>query len=142
MKLIRLTSDSNDGRFDNDYNDEIIIPPNSKVALQSVAVLADIEALEINGDNSAVQFEVKSGNTRTIGLTHEVYDQHNHHLFLNDLQLNLNQSLVYTDAQTTLADRAPSELGFQFKVATSNKGKVNIDMANTQYTFVPNTLEL
>jgi len=135
MKLIRLTSDTNDGRFDNDYNDEIIIPPNSKVALQSLAVLADITGLQINGDNEVIQFEVKTGQTRTISLNHETYDQHNHHLFLNDLQLQLNQGLVYTDGQTTANDQAPSELGMQMKVQTSNKGKVNIDIANTKYTY-------
>ena len=72
MKLIRLTTETNDGRFDNDYNDEIILKPNSKIALQSVAVESDITELIIDGSNEAVEFEIKSGDTRTINLTHDI----------------------------------------------------------------------
>lgn len=138
MKLIRLTTETNDGRFDNDYNDEIILNPNSKIALQSVAVESDITELIIDGDNEAVQFEIKSGDTRTINLDHETYNETNNHIFINDLQLKLNQGLVYTDSQS--ATEFPSELGFQMKVVIGDKGKAQIDMANTRYTYTTSSL--
>ena len=138
MKLIRLTSETNDGRFDNDYNDEIILKPNSKIALQSVAVESDITELIIDGSNEAVEFEIKSGDTRSINLTHDSYDETNNHILVNELQLKLNQGLQYTDSQS--ATEFPSELGFQMKVEIGDKGKTTIDMANTRYTYTTTTL--
>ena len=41
MKLIRLTTENRDGIFDVDFNDQIILPPDSKIALQSCSVQAD-----------------------------------------------------------------------------------------------------
>ena len=138
MKLIRLTTETNDGRFDNEFNDEITITPNSKIALQSVSVESDITDLTIDGDNDAVQFEITAGNTRTIGLEHATYDETNNHDFLNDLQLKLNQELLYTDAQS--ATKFRNEIGFQMKVGINNTGKAQIDMANTRYTYTTSNL--
>lgn len=138
MKLIRLTTETNDGRFDNDFNDEIIINPKSKIALQSLAVEGDISELIIDGDNQAIDFEVTAGDTRTIGLDHATYDEHNNHTFLSDMQLKLNQGLVFTDAQDT--NKFRNEIGFQMKVAVNDKGKAQIDMANTRYAYTTATL--
>lgn len=133
MKLIRLTTETNDGRFDNDYKDEIILKPNSKIALQSVAVQSDITDLTIDGDNEEVSFEVTTGDTRTIVLDHEEYNENNNHDFLNNLQLKLNQGLLYTDAQSASSFR--NEIGFQMRVSINNKGKAQIDMHNTRYAY-------
>ena len=138
MKLIRLTSETNDGRFDNEFNDEITIKPNSKIALQSISVESDITALVIDGDNDQVEFEVSPGNTRTISLDHATYDEFNNHDFLNDLQLKLNQGLQYSDGQST--DKFRNELGFQMKVSVSDKGKVNVGMSNTLYNYNASSL--
>jgi hypothetical protein len=133
MKLIRLTSDSNDGRFDNSFNDEIIIEPKSKIALQSLAVRSDIGSLTIDDDNHDIQFEVKTGNTRTVTLDNFTYDENDNHKFLNDLQLKFNQGLQYTDGQS--ATKFKNELGFQFKVSVADAGQAEIQMANTRYAY-------
>lgn len=133
MKLIRLTTDTNDGRFDNSFNDEIIIPPKSKIALQSLAVRSDIASITIDDDNHNVQFEIKTGNTRTIELDNTTYDENNNHLLLNDLQLKLNQGLVYSDSQST--DKFKNELGVQFKVDVAKKGQLQVQIANTRYAY-------
>ena len=133
MKLIRLTSDSNDGRFDNSFNDEIIIEPKSKIALQSLAVRSDIGSLTIDDDNHDIQFEVKTGNTRTVTLNNFTYDENDNHKFLNDLQLKFNQGLQYTDGQS--ATKFKNELGFQFKVDVAKKGQLQVQMANTIYAY-------
>mgnify|MGYP003644891278 CR=1 FL=1 len=138
MKLIRLTTETNDGTFDNDYNDEIIINPKSKIALQSIAVESDITDLTIDGSNASVQFEITAGDTRTVGLDHATYNEHNNHTFLNDLQLKLNQGLVFTDFQSTT--KFKNEIGMQMKVAVNRVGKAQVDMANTRYTYTTATL--
>ena len=138
MKLIRLTTETNDGRFDNDFNDEIIIQPKSKIALQSLAIQSDISQLTIDGDNEEIEFEITAGDTRTIGLDHATYNEHNNHDFLNDLQLKLNQGLLFTDAQDT--NKFRNEIGFQFKVDVNDTGKAQIDMANTRYAYTTSTL--
>ena len=138
MKLIRLTTETNDGRFDNNFNDEIIIAPKSKIALQSIAVQGDITELTIDGDNEEVQFEITTGDTRTIGLDHATYDEHTNHNFLNDLQLKLNQGLLFTDGQDT--NKFRNEIGFQMRVKVNDVGKAQVDMANTRYTYTTATL--
>ena len=139
MKLIRLTTLSQDGRFDNEFNDEIVIEPQSKIALQSIAVKTDITDLTIMGANDSIDFEITSGNTRTIALTHGDFNEHNNHLFLNNLQLNLNQGLQYTDNQSGTKFR--DEIGLQIQAKPVN-GKVNITMANTGYTYTTSNLGL
>lgn len=138
MKLIRLTTETNDGRFDNDFNDEIIIKPKSKIALQSLAVQGDITELTIDGDNEEIEFEITAGDTRTIGLDHATYDEHNNHTFLNDLQLKLNQGLVFTDGQS--ATKFRNEIGFQMRVKVNTVGKAEVNMANTRYAYTTSTL--
>ena len=119
MKLIRLTTETNDGRFDNNFNDDIIIKPDSKIALQSVSLNIDIEDLQIDGENDTMTFSITPTNTRTIQLKTKVYSQFNHHLLLNDMQLKLNQGLEYTDAQDTT--KFPNELSFKNCVKHSKR---------------------
>ena len=66
MKLVRLTTTTEDGKFDNIFDDEIILEPNSKIALQSVSINTDITDITIDAANEEVEFEITSGNTRTI----------------------------------------------------------------------------
>ena len=133
MKLIRLTTTTQDGKFDNTFNDEIILEPNSKIALQSVALQTDINDLLIDGDNDEVSFEITAGKTRTIELDHGDYNESNNTAFLNQLQLKLNQGLVYTDAQST--PKFKDEIGVQLAVGVNTKGKCKVSVANCKYTY-------
>ena len=133
MKLIRLTTETNDGRFDNDFNDDIIIKSDSKIALQSVSLNIDIEDLQIDGENDTMTFSITPTNTRTIQLKTKVYSQFNHHLLLNDMQLKLNQGLEYTDAQDTT--KFPNELGLQMKASIDANKKISIQATNCRYSY-------
>lgn len=133
MKLIRLTTTTQDGKFDNTFNDEIILQPNSKIALQSVALQTDITDLLIDGDNDQVDFQITAGNTRTIKLDHGDYNESNNTAFLNQLQLKLNQGLVYSDGQS--AEKFRDELGVQFAVGVGSNGKCQISVANCKYKY-------
>lgn len=140
MKLIRLTTDTNDGRFDNDFNDDIIIKPDSKIALQSVSLNIDIEDLQIDGENDTMTFSITPTNTRTIQLKTKVYSQFNHHLLLNDMQLKLNQGLEYTDAQD--ATTFPNELGMQMKASIDANKKISIQATNCRYAYTTSNFGL
>ena len=133
MKLIRLTTETHDGRFDNSFNDDIIIKPNSKIALQSVALNTDIETLSIDGENDTLSFSITPTNTRTLQLKTFSYSQTNYHLLLNDMQLKMNQALVYTDGQSVPNYR--NELGMQMKVALNDNNKISIQSTNCRYTY-------
>lgn len=140
MKLVRLTTTTEDGKFDNIFDDEIILEPNSKIALQSVSINTDITDITIDAANEEVEFEITSGNTRTITLDHGDYDEHNGSTFLNQLQLKLNQGIRYTDGQSTTQFR--DELGVQFAAGVGSNDKVQISVANCKYTYTAADLSL
>ena len=55
MKIVRLTEDKGQtALFDNDFNDEILIPPFSEVALSSMAIIVDPRTLEIGNSNDSI----------------------------------------------------------------------------------------
>ena len=57
QKLIRLTSTSGDGVFDGIFNEDIIIPENSEIALQSLSLERRSASININGNNNTLRFQ-------------------------------------------------------------------------------------
>ena len=46
VRLIRLTSNNNQAIFDNTFKPDIIVKPNSKIALKSLSVAVDVSKLK------------------------------------------------------------------------------------------------
>ena len=96
MKLIRLTTEDENALFDNSFNEDIIIPPNSKICLQSLTTQINKDVLEINAQNNKISFTldggtVANGNIKHIYLTHDIYDSSNIGDFLADFTTKLNE---------------------------------------------------
>ena len=58
MKLIRLTSTSSDGHFNNDFYEDIILDKNSQIALQNASFEIDVNIITINGTNNTLNTNI------------------------------------------------------------------------------------
>jgi len=94
MKLLRLTTDRNDGTFDARFNEDIIIPENSSLALQSCALNVDLSELAIDANNNDITITI-NGNATIIQLEQNTYDHTNFHKLLNDLTTKFNYVLKF-----------------------------------------------
>ena len=125
MKLLRLTTNKSDGTFDARFNEDVYIPPNSSIALQSCALNTDQSEIIINGNNSLVRASI-DGNVNTIFLTHGEYDENNFHKLLNDFTTKLNQSLSLTVSR---------ERATEFLVSQEHDNYIHIQYRNTSYAL-------
>jgi hypothetical protein len=105
MKLIRLTTENENALFDNTFNEDLIIPPNSRICLQSLSTQINKDILEINAQNNTIEFtldgEVEgSSEYFTIYLEHGVYDSSNIGDFLQDFTDKLNGAMSGSTSAT------------------------------------------
>jgi len=124
MKLLRLTSDREDGTFDGFLNQEIDIPEKSQIALQSAVFETQAESLVIDGTNDDIQFQTATATgTQTIKLDHtdgqgtnpDQYDETNSQVFFDDLTNKINANLKIINN---------NQIGKQFLIETGKDGKV------------------
>tara|TARA_R110000796_G_scaffold2298_3_gene9128 strand:- start:2623 stop:4119 length:1497 start_codon:yes stop_codon:yes gene_type:complete len=98
MKLIRLTTTNTECIFDNQFNDEILVKPNSTIALQNISVETVNNVITIDSDNNEIDFTVTGNNfAKKAILDFGTYTEDNHQLLLNDIQNKLNSQMVYNN---------------------------------------------
>lgn len=124
MKLIRLTTENRDGIFDVDFNDQIILPPDSKIALQSCSVQADGGKITINADNNEITYTLGSNSFDggTIKLASETYFRNQVDSLFLDIKDKFNEDTEWT---STKANRR--QLGVEWDVFTNDDNKVVIE---------------
>jgi len=111
MKLIRLTTQDTTANFYNLFNEDIILEPFSKIALNSLTMQIITNQILIDAQNNELTFKItQNGIVKSIFLNHGIYDKTNIDDFFNDITNKLNLSLGYTQG----------ELGKQFYVSTTN----------------------
>jgi len=121
MRLIRLTSENPLGIFSNTFNSTITIKPKSKICLTSLTSEEAVEGLTINDSNDTIRVQLAGGSSpaggiKTIRLTHAVYKDTDFDLFFADFTNKLNATIVAKGAG----------VGYEYKVALDNAGKVSI----------------
>ena len=109
MKLIRLTTTDSNAIFSNTFNEDIIIEPNSKIALHSLTTQIQTEQLIIDALNDDITFGF-AGVDYTINLLHNTYDKTNIDDFFLDFTYKMNRALGYSE----------STIGRQWLASTSN----------------------
>lgn len=109
MKLIRLTTTDSNAIFSNTFNEDIIIEPNSKIALHSLTTQIQTEQLIIDALNDDITFGF-AGVDYTINLLHNTYDKTNIDEFFLDFTYKMNRALGYSE----------STIGRQWLASTSN----------------------
>tara|TARA_Y100000004_G_scaffold139039_1_gene157799 strand:- start:2563 stop:4065 length:1503 start_codon:yes stop_codon:yes gene_type:complete len=98
MKLVRLTSREPTAFFDASFNDEIIIPANSQIALQSATVNVTASEIIIDGQNGEITVQIADGISRTINLDPNIYNTNIAELY-SDIQNKLNDAMNYVSTE-------------------------------------------
>ena len=121
MRLIRLTSREPTAVFDSAFNENLVLPPNSKIALQSVAAGVEQKDLIIDGTNNEIQYQIATGVGRNIFVPEGQYRATNTDDLLRYITRELNKSCDYrtTDARQKM-------LGIQWLAEKNQDKKVSI----------------
>lgn len=106
MKLLRIASDKGDGSFEANFNEHIVLPPHSKMALQSCSFKIATDDLEVDASNDQITYQLSNNNQRQVHLNHALYDALNTDQLLSDMEATLNSGLRLSG----------KDLGSQFKV--------------------------
>ena len=121
MKLIRLTTRDDKAVFDSTFNANLTIPPNSKIALQSVSINTLPRELIIDQTNNQITFQIATGVERTIQLPQGKYSVTNIET-INRLLTNLfNNSCDFRATDTT-----QKMLGIEWLCVTDDDRKESI----------------
>jgi hypothetical protein len=100
MRLIRLTTETNDGRFDCDFNEDLVIPPNSQIALHSFTTQFPSATIVVNSLNNELSYSLNGAdNFKTIVLPEGTYSNANIQEFFSQTQQRLNRSVAYATSQ-------------------------------------------
>ena len=97
MILIRLVTENSTAVFDNSFNEDILLKPNSKMALQSISVETKNNVIDITSANNEISFQVSTGFIRTVTLEVATYTKDNYGFLLNDIQKKLNDATGFDD---------------------------------------------
>ena len=118
VKLLRLKSDQDKLYFNNNIQSDLILKPNSKIALQNVSFEKSVDTIVISASNDKMTFDNDSYET-DISLTKTSYTTTNFSVLLADIELKLNSSLALNEWN----------LGKQFNVnvSTANFMTINTD---------------
>jgi hypothetical protein len=100
MRLIRLTTETNDGRFDCDFNEDLVIPPNSQIALHSFTTQFPSATIVVNSLNNELSYSLDGDdNIKTIVLPIGTYSNANIQEFFSQTTQRLNASVAYQTGQ-------------------------------------------
>ena len=141
MKLVRLTSRTNDGIFDNSFTQPIELKPYSKIAFQNIAVNLDFDILIIDNDNRTIQYETSTGALRTVLLNPRTYRITNYNSFVINLFNVMNSGLTFQGKELgttwdvfeeggflTMRHFIPLELRYLNQISATNNP--NVDSVN------------
>lgn len=113
VKLVRLTSNDPDAIFDNTFKQELLIKPNSKIALKSLSVAVDNKSLIIDSSNDEITFQLSTTTgERKAKLTHAEYSATTTAILFDDMNKKLNSAL-----DTSL----PVDIGVEVKNSVNSK---------------------
>jgi len=117
MKLIRLTSTSDNGTFDNSFNNDIVIPANSELSLGSLSLELAPKDITIDGNNNTIVYEVATGQGATVTLDQARYTSETAKTILfQDMSNKMNLSLDGNRSSTSrLSVPTGIQIGMQFK---------------------------
>tara|TARA_R100000951_G_scaffold49651_1_gene41977 strand:- start:223 stop:1734 length:1512 start_codon:yes stop_codon:yes gene_type:complete len=127
MKLIRLTTEDNNAIFENNFNADITIPKDGKIALQNVVVESPSTQLVITPDNNLLTYQVGDGGSTSVRLDLGTYSDDNYPILFNDIQTKLNDNTGFDFTNVSAPENNRRELGLEWRCRKDAKTKVNIE---------------
>ena len=110
MKLLRLTSQSNNGIIDTNFNEDIKIEADSQVSLMNTSFSINTKQFTVSTNNSKMIYNDSASSFSESLLTEKTYSKADSGELLTDIQNKINTSLIDT----------PRNIGSQFKVNVEN----------------------
>ena len=133
-KVIRLTSTEQNGVFDNDFKDDIIIRPNSRIALQNIVVETEGDPFVVNANNDTIEYQLTiSGGEQTAAIQHGSYAEANQDPLLSEISFALNKAVPSNTGKS---------LGLQWKCQKSTTGVIEIGYKTATSSGVMDDWEL
>ena len=116
--LLRLSTTDPNCLFDNDIQEDLILKPNSQIALQNITLIDNPEEITIEGSNEEIEFGFKSGTSYKAILSHATYSIANYLDLLDDIQLQMNKQL----------DNNGKTKGLEWNVSNNQDKEVDIKL--------------
>ena len=110
MKLLRLTSQTNNGIIDTNFNEDIKIEPDSQVSLMNTSFSINTKQFTVSTNNSKMIYNDSESSFSDSLLTEKIYSKADSGELLTDIQNKINTSLIDT----------ARNIGSQFKVDVEN----------------------
>jgi hypothetical protein len=123
-KLITLHSSTNDGLFDCNFNDDIIIDKNSHVSFVSCSLSLDNNKIIIDNDNDGIIFRIGTAPIRTTRIPHGIYSNDN----IGDLIMRIQNAM-----NSELNIDEPDEHGQEILIDLSIANKIQIAFDGNGY---------
>jgi hypothetical protein len=94
MRLIRLQTDHDNCLFDNALDDDIIIQPGAKIALQNACIIKKPETIAVQDIDKALTFQISNADGPiSVNLNTGLYTESNYDGLLNDIANKMNTAL-------------------------------------------------
>jgi len=118
MKLFRIETNDTSGIFDTDFQEDIIIKPNSQVALNQASFEINFEKLIVDASNSGFTYQVNNVGEIVGNFEHAIVDKSTYSSYLLLMQKSLNKFVNIALVRN---------LGLQWKVFLDTNKRINID---------------
>lgn len=125
MRLLRLTTRQPTADFEAVYNSDIVLKPNSKIALQSVSIDSDPIGINVESSNNQINYEINDSYAKNVQLTKRSYTTTNIDELLTDITDKLNDSVIF-DVNDP-GSNSPKALGLQWKASKEDTNRVTIE---------------
>jgi hypothetical protein len=126
MRLLRLTTTDPTAIFDAEFNETLTLPKDSKIALQNVSVEAKTNVLVLDTQNNTIEYQNTPAGTISVNLTTGTFTGNTLDTLLEDITDRLNESTVFTGANTRV-------LGLEWRAEEPRSKKVTIGYKQGAY---------
>ncbi len=135
MRLIRCTSTDPTGLIDNNFNQDIIITPKSKIAVKSLSLETQEGSIVIDASNDNIEFQIdtlQGGISAT--LEHGEYEPNNIPSLLTNITNELNKELdadissnIGMEIECDVNGKTKTEIAFRRGILAENNASIVVD---------------
>jgi hypothetical protein len=132
VQLVRLTTNDDEARFDNLFNQAIEVKPKSKIALVNFSCEINTQEITINSSNNKITFQTAGTTPHDIFLTSGKYDKTTTDVLLTDIQTKLNEALSITSPTDHSKQWEVKLVDSRINIGTKKQYLANIPATDSQ----------
>lgn len=114
--LVRVTTNSVAGEFDNRFDDGIALGKNSSIALQNISFMTNPTQLIIDGQNDDITFNVSINTSYTFKLDNATYTFSNYQTLLDEISSKMNAVMEFIG----------TSIGYTWDLSLNKDNKIEI----------------